>query len=158
MRDKHPLLFNLLVTMSIQTAVYLIIIFDTQIVEPVLRLMGGPQSGNNAAHRNSKIFCKQGGGNIGGGRSRSFQGKGLFLGAIISADIYRICALLSGYYPAIQREQYYKPAVDSEVFRLWNKNIFRRLHGCFFVSLSAYSVYVHPYNSMWNGSQKSTDR
>lgn len=40
MRDKHPLLFDLLVTMAVQTAVYLIIIFDTQIIEPVLRLMG----------------------------------------------------------------------------------------------------------------------
>ncbi len=40
MREKHPLLFNLIVTMAIQTAVYLVIIFDTQVIEPVLRQMG----------------------------------------------------------------------------------------------------------------------
>ena len=37
---KHPLLFNLVLTMAIQIGVYLIIIFDTQIIEPILQLMG----------------------------------------------------------------------------------------------------------------------
>lgn len=37
---KYPLLFNLVLTMAIQIGVYLIIIFDTQVIEPILRLMG----------------------------------------------------------------------------------------------------------------------
>lgn len=37
---KHPLLFNLVLTMTIQISVYLIIILDTQIIEPILQLMG----------------------------------------------------------------------------------------------------------------------
>lgn len=40
MKKKHPLLFNLVLTMAIQIGVYLIIIFDTQIIEPILQLMG----------------------------------------------------------------------------------------------------------------------
>ncbi|MCM1418661.1 MAG: hypothetical protein NC084_04515 [Bacteroides sp.] len=37
---KHPLLFNLILTMIIQISVYLIIILDTQVIEPVLWFMG----------------------------------------------------------------------------------------------------------------------
>lgn len=40
MKKRHPLLFNLVLTMAIQICVYLIIIFDTQIIEPILQLMG----------------------------------------------------------------------------------------------------------------------
>ena len=34
---KHPLLSNLILTMAIQIGVYLIIIFELQIIEPILQ-------------------------------------------------------------------------------------------------------------------------
>ena len=37
---KHPLLFNLILTMAIQIGVYLIIIFELQIIEPILQALG----------------------------------------------------------------------------------------------------------------------
>lgn len=37
---KHPLLSNLVLTMAIQTGVYLFIMFDTQIIEPILQALG----------------------------------------------------------------------------------------------------------------------
>ena len=37
---KHPLLFNLILTMAIQIGVYLIEIFEVQIIEPMLQAMG----------------------------------------------------------------------------------------------------------------------
>ena len=37
---KHPLLFNFILTMAIQIGVYLIIIFELQIIEPMLQAMG----------------------------------------------------------------------------------------------------------------------
>ena len=37
---KHPLLFNLILTMAIQIGVYLIEIFEVQIIEPLLQAMG----------------------------------------------------------------------------------------------------------------------
>ena len=37
---KHPLLSNLILTMAIQIGVYLIIIFELQIIEPILQALG----------------------------------------------------------------------------------------------------------------------
>ena len=37
---KHPLLFNFILTMAIQICVYLIEIFEVQIIEPMLQAMG----------------------------------------------------------------------------------------------------------------------
>ena len=37
---KHPLLSNLILTMAIQMGVYLIIIFELQIIEPILQALG----------------------------------------------------------------------------------------------------------------------
>ena len=37
---KHPLLFNFILTMAIQIGVYLIIIFELQIIEPILQALG----------------------------------------------------------------------------------------------------------------------
>ena len=37
---KHPLLSNLILTMAIQIGVYLIEIFEVQIIEPMLQAMG----------------------------------------------------------------------------------------------------------------------
>ena len=37
---KHPLLFNFILTMAIQIGVYLIEIFEVQIIEPMLQAMG----------------------------------------------------------------------------------------------------------------------
>ena len=37
---KHPLLFNFIFTMAIQIGVYLIIIFELQIIEPILQALG----------------------------------------------------------------------------------------------------------------------
>ena len=37
---KHPLLFNSIFTMAIQIIIYLIIIFELQIIEPILQALG----------------------------------------------------------------------------------------------------------------------
>ena len=37
---KHPLLFNFILTMAIQIGVYLIEIFEVQIIEPLLQALG----------------------------------------------------------------------------------------------------------------------
>lgn len=37
---KHPLLFNSIFTMAIQIIIYLIKIFEVQIIEPMLQAMG----------------------------------------------------------------------------------------------------------------------
>lgn len=37
---KHPLLFNSIFTMAIQISIYLIKIFEVQIIEPMLQAMG----------------------------------------------------------------------------------------------------------------------
>ena len=53
---KHPLLFNLILTMAIQIGVYLIIIFELQIIEPILQALGVRSEGIMAPTEVVRVF------------------------------------------------------------------------------------------------------
>ena len=86
---KHPLLFNFIFTMAIQIGVYLIEIFEVQIIEPMLQAM------DIAAYGSSKAHCFQCSIDSGGNCGRCYSVKGLFLDTVIPVDIYWVSNLLS---------------------------------------------------------------
>ena len=53
---KHPLLSNLILTMAIQIGVYLIIIFELQIIEPILQALGVRSEGIMAPTEVVRVF------------------------------------------------------------------------------------------------------
>ena len=53
---KHPLLSNLILTMAIQMGVYLIIIFELQIIEPILQALGVRSEGIMAPTEVVRVF------------------------------------------------------------------------------------------------------
>ncbi len=53
---KHPLLFNFILTMAIQIGVYLIIIFELQIIEPILQALGVRSEGIMAPTEVVRVF------------------------------------------------------------------------------------------------------
>lgn len=53
---KHPLLSNLILTMAIQIGVYLIIIFELQIIEPTLQALGVRSEGIMAPTEVVRVF------------------------------------------------------------------------------------------------------
>ena len=53
---KHPLLSNLILTMAIQIGVYLIIIFELQIIEPILQTLGVRSEGIMAPTEVVRVF------------------------------------------------------------------------------------------------------
>ena len=53
---KHPLLFNFILTMAIQIGVYLIEIFEVQIIEPLLQALGVRSEGIMAPTEVVRVF------------------------------------------------------------------------------------------------------
>ena len=53
---KHPLLSNFIFTMAIQIGVYLIIIFELQIIEPILQALGVRSEGIMAPTEVVRVF------------------------------------------------------------------------------------------------------
>lgn len=92
---KHPLLFNSIFTMAIQIIIYLIKIFEVQIIEPMLQAMGVRSEGILPAYGSSKAHCFQCSLDSGGNCGRYYSFKGLFLDTIIPFDIYLLCDFLS---------------------------------------------------------------
>ena len=88
---KHPLLFNSIFTMAIQIIIYLIKIFEVQIIEPMLQAMGVRSEGILPP----KAHCFQCSLDSGGNCGRYYSFKGLFLDTIIPFDIYLLCDFLS---------------------------------------------------------------
>ena len=142
---KHPLLFNFILTMAIQIGVYLIEIFEVQIIEPLLQALGVRSEGIMAPTEVVRFFVMRVvliAAAISAGIIRS---KVYFLDTIFSVDICWLCNLLSRYSSKSRKKQHSEFAIDCRTFRLWYYNVFCYLSSCIFVLLSASSLYNYPY-------------
>ena len=142
---KHPLLSNLILTMAIQMGVYLIIIFELQIIEPILQALGVRSEGIMAPTEVVRVFV-----------IRVILIRAAILAGIIRSKVYfwipsflLIFVGFAIYYPDILprvgKKQHSEFAIDCRTFRLWYYNVFCYLYSCIFVLLSAYSLYDYPY-------------
>ena len=91
---KHPLLFNFILTMAIQIGVYLIEIFEVQIIEPMLQAMGVRSEGilPPTAVVGLIVFSAV---LIAAAIAAGVIRSKVYLDTVIHFDIYWVCNLLS---------------------------------------------------------------